>query len=105
MPTMTSFRWYLRGAREKEWESVRTKEKTGKEKGRVLNVLGLVVLEFDMETILDTDFHLDSVVRVWRHAIRVYPNIPLLDHICQPPRYRYSNVVPASNSHAVSKDR
>lgn len=45
-------------------------------------ILGFVVLEFDMETIFDTDFHLDRIVGVWWHAIRVDPDISLFYHVC-----------------------
>ena len=43
-------------------------------------VLGLIVLELDVQAILNADFHFDRVVAVWRHAVGMYPNVPLLGH-------------------------
>lgn len=37
------------------------------------NALGLVVLELDVQTIFNADFHLDRIVAVWRHSKRVNP--------------------------------
>ena len=37
------------------------------------HVLRLVVLELDMQAVLDTDFHLDRVVAVGWHPVRMYP--------------------------------
>ncbi len=67
--------------------------KEGGRKGAGGDVLGLVILKLDMQAILDTDFHLDGVVRVWWHAIRVHPDITFLDDVREPSRYRHSDIV------------
>jgi hypothetical protein len=33
-----------------------------------VDLLGLVIFEFDVQAVLDTDFHLDGVVAIWWHA-------------------------------------
>ena len=58
LPTITSFRWYL-----DHRANVSTKVKEG-DGG---DVLGLVVLELDMQTVLDTDFHANGRIRLGRH--------------------------------------
>ena len=71
---MTSFRWYL------QHHKPRVKKQTAQ------YALGLVVLELDVQAVLDADLHLDRVVAVGRHPIRVYPHILLLGDVCYPPR-------------------
>ena len=51
---------------------------------RAEDALGLVVLELDVQTILDADLHLDGVVTVRRHTVRMYPKILLLRDVCYP---------------------
>lgn len=57
-------------------------------------VLRLVVLEFNVETVLDTDFHLNGVVAIRWHPERMYPNIFLLVHVRHPPRNRDADEIP-----------
>ena len=73
MPTITSLRWYLFFV---EILGLRVVP----ERGELLNILGLVVLEFNVQAILNTDLHLDRVIAIWRHAVRMYPKVLLLDH-------------------------
>lgn len=37
------------------------------------DILGLVVLELDMQAILNADLHLDGIIAVGRHPVRVHP--------------------------------
>ncbi len=69
-----------------------------KDASRLIPLLRFVVLEFDVQTILDADLHLDRVVAVWWHAERVHPDIPFLHHICHAPRYRYADEVPSADT-------
>lgn len=46
-------------------------------------LLGLVVLELNVQTVLDTDFHLDRVIDIGWHSIRIDPYIPFIQNICQ----------------------
>lgn len=48
-------------------------------------VLGLGVLELDMQAILDADIHLDRAIGLGRHAIRVDPEILLADYVGHAP--------------------
>lgn len=50
-----------------------------------------------MKAVLDTNFHLDGIVTVWRHAERMDPDVLLLHHIRHAPR--------DSNPHKVPADR
>ena len=45
------------------------------------NVLGLVVLELYVQAVLDSDLHLNRVVAVGRHTVRMYPEVFLLGQI------------------------
>lgn len=49
-------------------------------------VLGLRVFEFDMQAVFDSDIHLDRAVGLWRHAVRINPEILLADDVGHPPR-------------------
>ena len=49
-----------------------------------MNALGLVVLELDVQTVFNADLHLDGVVTVRRHTIRMYPEVLLLRDVCYP---------------------
>ena len=51
---------------------------------RTEDALGLVVLELDVQTILNANLHLDGVVTVRRHTVRMYPEVLLLRHVCYP---------------------
>jgi hypothetical protein len=64
-------------------------------------VFGLVVLEFNVQAILDADFHLDRVVGIWRHAVRVNPEVLVFGHVCHSTRYRHSNVVSAGTRSSI----
>ena len=68
----------------------------GKGATRQASLLGFVVFEFDVQTILDADLHLDRVVAIWRHAERVHPDVFFLHYICHAPRYRYADEVPSA---------
>ena len=46
-----------------------------------------------MQAILDTDIHLDGVIRLRGHAIRVNPEILLADHVSHSPGNRYTNEI------------
>jgi hypothetical protein len=45
------------------------------------HVLGLVILKFYMQAILDTDFHLDGIIDIRGHAIGVHPKFFILHDI------------------------
>ena len=95
LPTMTSFKWYLE-------EHVNA----GCVHVRGLDVLGLVVLELDMQAVLDTDLHLDGVVAIWGHSERVYPDIFLLRDVRYTTRYCNSyevSVLRVRNPRTVSE--
>lgn len=48
-----------------------------------------------MEAVLDANLHLDRVVGILRrHDVRIHPNVPLLDHICQAAEDGDSDKVP-----------
>lgn len=55
--------------------------------------LGFVVLEFNVQTIFDAHFHFNRVIAIWRHAIRMYPDVLLLYDVCYPPRDCDSNKI------------
>ena len=60
------------------------------------SLLRFVVFEFDVQTILNANLHLDRVVAVWWHAERVHPDVFLLHYVCHAPRYRYADEVPSA---------
>ena len=64
------------------------------EREKLSNVLRLVVLEFNVQAILNTDLHLDRVIAIWRHAVRMYPKVLLLDHFRHPSGNRDTYKVP-----------
>ena len=74
---MTSFRWYL----PRQFE--RCEQNVGREE--TINALRLVVLELYVQTVFNSDLHLDGIVALRRHAERVYPQVLLLHNICYPP--------------------
>ena len=55
--------------------------------------LGFVIFEFNVQTVFDSDLHLDGVVDVWWHAIRMDPNVLFLNDLCHPTTYRHSHEV------------
>ena len=57
-------------------------------------LLCLVVFEFDMQTILNPHLHLDAGRRIRWHPIRVHPQLPLLQHLANPPCQRHSQIIP-----------
>ena len=63
---------------------------------RQRSLLRFVVFEFDVQTILNANLHLDRVVAVWWHAERVHPDVLFLHYICHAPRYRYADEVPSA---------
>lgn len=56
-------------------------------------ILGLGVLELYMQTILNSNIHLDRTIGLGRHSIRVDPEILLTDDISHSPRDRYTDKV------------
>ena len=67
----------------------------------MINALGLVIFELYMQTVLNPDFHLDAVVAIWGHTIRVYPYIAFLDDLAYPPGYRDADKVPQFDVDAI----
>ena len=59
-------------------------------------ILRFVVFELDVQAVFDADLHLDGVVAIWRHPERVHPNVLLLVHVRNPPRYRDADEIPTS---------
>ena len=57
------------------------------------SVLRFVVLEFYVETIFDTDLHLNGVVAVWWHAEGMHPDIFLFVDIRHTTRNGHSDEV------------
>ena len=57
------------------------------------NVLGFVVLKFDVQTIFNSDLHLDRIVDVRGHTEGMDPEIPFLHDLGQPTRYGYTDKV------------
>ena len=55
--------------------------------------LRLVILEFDVQAVLDPDFHLDRVIAIWRHSERVHPYVGFLRDIRYSSRDRHSHEV------------
>lgn len=53
----------------------------------------LVVLKLDMQTVLDADLHLDRVVAVRGHHVRVHPDVLLFDHVSQSTQYCHAHKV------------
>jgi hypothetical protein len=51
-----------------------------------------------MQTVFNTDFHLDRVVAIWWHPERVYPKVFLLVHVRHSPRYRDPDEIPTPPS-------
>ena len=51
---------------------------------RTEDALGLIVLELDVQTVLNADLHLDGVVAIRWHTIRMYPEVLLLRHVRYP---------------------
>lgn len=59
-------------------------------------LLGLVVLKFNVQAVLNTDFHFDRVVDIRWHPIRVDPDILFMNEIGKTTRY--------GNTHKVSEE-
>lgn len=57
---------------------------------KVLAVPGFVVFELDVKAVLDSDLHLNRVVAIWGHDIRVHPDVLLLDYISHSTQNRNS---------------
>lgn len=49
------------------------------------HVLRLVILKFNMQTVLNSDLHLDCIICVWGHAVGVHPEIAFLHDLAYPP--------------------
>lgn len=60
-------------------------------------LLGLVILEFNVQAVFNADFHFDRVVDVSWHSIRVYPDILFMNKIGKTTRH--------SNTYKVSEKR
>lgn len=64
-------------------------------------VLGLGVLELDVQAVLDTDVHLDRAVSLRRQAVRVDPDVLLADDVRHAPRDRHPEKVAQLHVDAV----
>lgn len=73
--------------------ATRRRIRTGAESSEEQISLRLVVLELDVQAVLNSDLHLDRVVRVWWHAERVHPDVLLLDDVGHPSRDGHSDEV------------
>jgi len=56
-------------------------------------VLALAVFELDVQTVFDTNIHLDHAVRLRRHPVAVNPEILLTDHVGHAPAHRDTDEV------------
>lgn len=54
-----------------------------------------------MQTILDTDIHLDGGIRLWRNAVRIYPKVLFADDILDTPRHGGADVVAEADIYAI----
>lgn len=57
-------------------------------------VFRLGVLKLDMQTILDTDIHLNRAVVLWRHAIGINPEILFAHDVGHPARNSDADEIP-----------
>lgn len=56
-------------------------------------VLGFGVFELNMQAVLNSNVHLDRAVGLWRHAIRVHPQVLLADDVGHAPGDRHAHKV------------
>ena len=87
MPTMTSFKWYLKST--ERVNSVVRNHSTWRD------ILGLVVLELDVQTVFDPNLHFNGIIAIWRHAEGMDPYVLVLRDVGHPPRYCDPHKVPA----------
>lgn len=64
-------------------------------------VLGLGILEFNMQAVLNAHVHLDGAVGFRRDAVRVDPNVLFSNHVGHAPRHRDSHKIAEFDVDAV----
>ncbi len=68
-------------------------------------ILGLVVFEFNVQTVFNADLHLDGIVAVGRHTVRVHPDVAFLVHVGHSTGYRDPNEISERKSDIVNRFR
>jgi len=62
------------------------------------NSLRFIILKFDMQTILNPNFHFYTSIRIRWHTIRMYPYFPLLYDLSYPSSEGDSQIIPKQSN-------
>jgi len=62
------------------------------------HTLGFIVFKLDMQTILNADFHLDRVIAIGGHTVRVDPEVFLFGYVCYAAGNGYADKISGDRS-------